>query len=251
MFPILQLGPLAIQTPGLLLLASLWLGLWLSEKTAPRYRVTPDQLYNLAFTILVAGIIGARVGYILQNPSYFSGSLISYVSPDWSLLDPFSGMAFGLLAGFIYGYKQRLGLRDALDALTPAIATLMVGLGLANLASGAGYGSESSLPWAIQLNGAMRHPSQVYESLAAGFLLFWVLQQVNKGLLPAGHLFLIFIALTAGSILLLEAFRGDSTLLAGGFRANQVFAWLILAASLFGLSASGKTPAAPGEPGQR
>ncbi len=251
MFPILQLGPLAIQTPGLLLLASLWLGLWLSEKTAPRHKLTPDQLYNLAFTILVTGMLGARIGYVLQNPSYFSGSLLSYVSPDWSLLDPFSGMAFGLLGGFIYGYKQRLGLRDALDALTPAIATLMVGLGLANLASGAGYGSESNLPWAIQLNGAMRHPSQVYESLAAGSILFWVYRQANKGFLPAGNLFLIFIALTAGSILFLEAFRGDSTLLAGGFRANQVFAWLILAASLFSLSSHNKAPDSPADSGEQ
>jgi prolipoprotein diacylglyceryltransferase len=55
----------------------------------------------------------------------------------------------------------------------------------------------------------------------------------RKSDLPAGILFLNFIALTAGARLLLEAFRGDSTLVFGGLRLAQILAWIILAIVFF------------------
>ena len=61
MLPILQIGPLAIQTPGLILLGGLWLGLSLSERHARRYKVDPGVLYNLVFLLLIVGILGADI----------------------------------------------------------------------------------------------------------------------------------------------------------------------------------------------
>ncbi len=47
MLPILQIGPLALQTPGLMyLLGTCGSGLSLAEKFAPRRGMTPDTLYN-------------------------------------------------------------------------------------------------------------------------------------------------------------------------------------------------------------
>jgi prolipoprotein diacylglyceryltransferase len=43
----------------------------------------------------------------------------------------------------------------------------------------------------------------------------------------------LFVALTAGARLFLEAFRGDSTLLFGGIRLAQTIAWMVLAMTLF------------------
>jgi hypothetical protein len=49
MFPILQIGPLAIQVPGLIILAGLWLGLSLAERRAKKRESNPSVLYNLVF----------------------------------------------------------------------------------------------------------------------------------------------------------------------------------------------------------
>jgi phosphatidylglycerol:prolipoprotein diacylglycerol transferase len=118
-----------------------------------------------------------------------------------------------------------------LDALTPLFATLAIGLHLSHLAAGTAFGSPTTLPWGIELWNATRHPTQIYELIAAliifGFIWF------RKSNLPAGILFLNFIALTAGARLLLEAFRGDSTLVLGGLRIAQVIAWVVLAVALF------------------
>jgi prolipoprotein diacylglyceryltransferase len=60
--------------------------------------------------------------------------------------------------------------------------------------------------------------------LIFGFIWF------RKTEAPPGSDFLWFSGLTAGSRLILEAFRGDSMLVFGGIRAAQIFAWIILAA---------------------
>ena len=80
MFPIIQIGPMALQAPGLILLIGLWIGLILSEKLAVRFNTQPNQIYNLVFTALIAGLIGARLSYILQNIEAFLESPISVFS---------------------------------------------------------------------------------------------------------------------------------------------------------------------------
>jgi prolipoprotein diacylglyceryltransferase len=92
-----------------------------------------------------------------------------------------------------------------------------------------------SLPWGIDLWNATRHPTQIYELIAALIILRYTQDGVfgllwfRKSDLPSGVLFLNFVVLTAGARLFLEAFRGDSTLIIGEFRLAQVIAWAILA----------------------
>jgi prolipoprotein diacylglyceryl transferase len=235
MFPILQIGPLALQTPGLMYLLGLWFGLSLAEKFAPRRGVSADTLYNLVFTGLIAGILGARLGYVVQYPGAFLTSPLSLVSLNPGLLDPFSGCAAALIASLVYGARNRLEVWNTLDALTPFFAVFMIGAALANIASGAAFGMETSLPWGIELWGAKRHPTQFYELAGAILILLALGRRSKDSSAPAGTLFLAFLALTAGARLFFEAFRGDSTLILRGIRAAQVVAWLALAGALLGL----------------
>ncbi|GAB4579699.1 MAG: prolipoprotein diacylglyceryl transferase [Anaerolineales bacterium] len=235
MLPILQLGPLAIQTPGLILLLGLWLGLTFAEKNAHRQNIHPDIVYNLAFTVLVAGVIGARLAYAARFPSAFVTSPVSLISLNPGLLDPVGGVAMGLLAALLFGQRKNLPFWPTLDALTPVLIGLSIAFALANLASGNAFGSETSLPWGIELWGAKRHPAQLYEALAAFGIL--ILLRPGKGWLARrlsilGSSFLSFMALSAGARLFLEAFRGDSATLPNGWRIAQILAWLILAISL-------------------
>lgn len=240
MLPIVQIGPLALQTPGLMYLLGLWLGLALAEKFAPRRGMKPETLYNLVLTSLIAGILGARLGYVVLYPEAFLAAPLSLFSLNPGLLDPFSGFAVAFIAALVYGARQRLPFWNTLDALTPLFAVFLIGAALANAASGAAFGVETGLPWGIELWGAKRHPTQFYELGGAVAILLWLGRLSKRDDLPAGQLFLTFLALTAGARLFFEAFRGDSTLLPGGIRVAQVIAWLILAAALWGLQRRGK-----------
>jgi phosphatidylglycerol:prolipoprotein diacylglycerol transferase len=102
------------------------------------------------------------------------------------------------------------------------------------MASGDAFGAETSLPWAIELWGAQRHPTQIYEVLAAG-LIFWLIWEIRRKTRVAGYLFLIFVALTASSRLIIEAFRGDSIIAYGSVRSAQLGSLLVLAVALVGM----------------
>jgi prolipoprotein diacylglyceryltransferase len=237
MLPILQIGPLAIPTPGLLILAGLWGGLAIAERNAPRFNVNAEALYNLVFAMLVSGIAGARLSYVAQFPSAFLENPASLISLNLALLDPWGATAAALIAGLIYGQRKGMHMPQTLDALTPLLAILGVVLPLANLASGKGFGNETDLPWAIELWGASRHPTQLYETAAGGIILWHIMSRIpakyNTGY-KSGWIFLQFTALCATARLFLEGFRGDSQVIFNSLRAAQVAAWLVLALATWG-----------------
>lgn len=214
-----------------LLLAALWVGLALAEKRAERNNISRDSLNNLVYYSLFGYILGGRLLYALANYSVFLESPLSLFSPNIDLFDPLAALVTALIAGSIYGSRQRLPLWYTLDALTPLFAALAIGLSLSHLAAGTAFGSPTHLPWGIDLWNATRHPTQVYELLTS-FLVFGFIW-FRKTHAPPGTIFLTFTALTAASRLFLEAFRGDSMLIFGDLRLTQVIAWIVLAVALF------------------
>src|SRR5512147_1874155 len=211
----------------ILLLAALWLGLSLSEKRVERHGISKDALNNVIYYSIIGYIVGGRIIFALVNLSTFMQSPLSIFSVNVDLFDPVGALAIALLAGSIYGQRQKLPLWPTLDALTPLLATLAIGLSLSHLAAGTAFGKPTNLPWGIELWNATRHPTQIYELIAA-LLIFGILW-FRKTTSQRGFTFLLFTAMTAGARLFLEAFRGDSTLILGGLRLAQVIAWIVLA----------------------
>ncbi len=236
MLPILHIGPLAIQLPGLIYLLGLWIGMLWTERQAARRLMDANVLYNLVFYTLAAGVIGARLSFAAQNIAAFTASPLSLFSLNPGLFDPWGGLGTGLIVALIYGNRKQLNWWVTLDALVPLGAVFMAAIPLANLASGNGYGKPTDLPWGIDLWGAQRHPTQIYESTAAiVILIFFWRAEVFFSRLKAGEKFLSFVSISAFARILLEMFRGDSSFLPLGLRTNQVIAWLVLAAALWGL----------------
>jgi phosphatidylglycerol:prolipoprotein diacylglycerol transferase len=255
MLPIVQVGPLAVQVPGLVLLLGLWLGLLLAEREARRWvqgpgrvaldeppagrrapsraGLTPDTLYNLALAGLVAALAGARLAYAARYAAAYAADPLGLLSPNPNTLVLPEGLALGLLAAVVYGARHRLPLRPTLDALAPAVAAMAIALALAHLASGDAFGAPTSLPWAIYLWDEYRHPSQVYELIAAlGVLGAWRVSGRFERVPGSGRRFLWVVALLAAARVFLEAFRGDSLLMFGTLRAAQVWGLLALGGSL-------------------
>jgi phosphatidylglycerol---prolipoprotein diacylglyceryl transferase len=233
MFPTLQIGPLAMQTPGLILLLGLWFGLSLSEKFAPRFQTNSNDIYNLVFMALLSGLVGARLSFVAQFPDAFLSSPLSLVSLNPGLLDPLGGGLIGLIAGVVYANRKGYSLWPTLDALTPLMAVFSLAIGLSHLASGDAFGVATELPWGIDLWGEKRHPSQVYESILAALILGDVWSRTKTTSQWAGGTFWRFLSLSAGARLLLEGLRADSQVLPNGLRVAQLVAWVVLAVSLW------------------
>ena len=237
MFPIIQIGPMALQTPGLILLVGLWLGLLLSERLAPCFRAKPNDVYNLVFVALIAGVLGARVSFVIQNYEAFLQNPTNIVSLNPGLLDPVGGIALGLISALIYGNRKGLNWKPTLDAISPFLSVMIIAYGFSNLASGDSFGAETTLPWGINLLGGVRHPAQVYQILAGSIILGIIWPRTgssNTVQRISGKTIIGFVVLSAGAWLFSEAFRGDSVVLLNGIRVTQIYAWVILAISMWG-----------------
>ncbi len=238
MFPVFQIGHVVFQAPGLILIAGVWLGLMLADHYAPTHGVSPARLDNLVFISLAAGAVGGRLSYALENIPAFSASPISLISLNYQLFDLLGGLLIGLAAAIVYASRSKLKPWDLVDALTPGFAVMAVALGVSTLAAGSAFGLPARLPWSIYLWGEWRHPTQVYQILGTTGILIWLAARQTRENQPGqtrpapGKLFLEFAALTGALTLFLEAYRGDSALIFGQFRAAQVGAWLVLALSL-------------------
>jgi prolipoprotein diacylglyceryl transferase len=239
MFPILHLGPLAIQVPGLFLLVGVWIALNLVEREAPRYKLSAGDISNLILIGLITGIVAARLWYAVRFSSVYIENPLSLFSLNPSTLAAEEGMLTGLIAAVIYGGRKGLQLFQTLDVLAPGLAVFSIALGFSHLSSGDAFGAPTTLPWAIELWGEARHPTQIYEIIIAGLVLILILP-IRKWKVFPGFIFLSWAGLTAISRLLLEGFRGDSVIILGSLRSAQVVGLVVLAIVLVAMHLLGR-----------
>ncbi|MDR3444784.1 MULTISPECIES: prolipoprotein diacylglyceryl transferase [Dyella] len=202
-----KLGPLQIHWYGLMYLTG-FLGAWLFaeyRRQHGRLPVTRDALGDLAFYVMMGVIIGGRIWYMLF-----------YADIHWIWQDPLAlfrvwdgGMSFhgGLLgvltAGLWWSRRNHMHFFDTVDFVAPLVP-IGLGLGrLGNFINGELWGKPGSVPWAMifpnarsadvdwaathpqwqaalaQFGGLPRHPSQLYEMLLEGVVMFTVLFLVS------------------------------------------------------------------------
>ncbi len=242
MFPILQIGPLAIRVPGLVMLAGLWVGITLSERLLLESKLRnmkAQDVSNLVILSLAAGAVGGRLGYAFRFPAAFSLNPPDLISLSPALLDLWFGLFAGLIAATAYAQRKQLPVKLTLDVFTPLLASLTVAWFLSNLASGNGYGlPAANLPWAINLYGTRRHPNQAYDLLAASIVIGYLWSRRSTFHLGESHYFFIFLALTSASVLFLDVFHASSPTILDGWRVMQIVAWFALAVSLVQLRQS-------------
>ncbi len=218
----------------ILLVAAGWAGLALTDKRAKQSPIGEKAMDTLVSAMVLAFLAGGRLLYAAAHLSAFSSSPASLLSLNVGLFDPWAGLATAAIAAAVVIQRKQLPPWQTLDLLAPFLAALGVGLALSHLASGDAFGRQTGMPWSISLWGAERHPTQIYELLAGMAALGAVWLYGSRNRLP-GRIFLLWVALAAGSRLIIEGFRGDSTLVFGGLRLAQIVAWVVLGAALVGM----------------
>ena len=243
MLPVLQLGPLTLRTPGLVLLAGLWLSLELSSRAGARRGIDPDCLYNFSFLVVLVGVAGARLTFVLANLG-----LYTRITPWTRAL----GAAFSLSPGTEIGWAGALAAAgvaallawrwalpplDLADAFAPGIALMALSIGLAALLRGDMLGAPAAVPWAIELSGAARHPVQAYFMLvaAAALALAWRLDRAPARPGPLGQpgaVAQVVVMVLAAGLLAIDPLRAASAVIGPGLRVASVAALAVLVADL-------------------
>ena len=169
--PTLDFGIWKISTHGLLIAAGFLVAELLARREAKRRGLTADIVDNAAIVAVLAGLLGARLVYILvlgrgmgfiEMFEVWKGGLSSH-----------GGYIFGIIAGLLYFKFKKVDLFKYADAVTPY---MLVGWAIGRIGcflNWDSYGKITNVAWAVVVNNEARHPTQLYESL--GYLIAFFL----------------------------------------------------------------------------
>ncbi len=235
MLPVINIGPIAIQSTGFILLLGYFIGSWLTSKFAQNIGTNTDVIENCILISLLLGLVGARAGFLLQNPTVLVNNPLSLVSLTPSMLNTGFGLLVGGLSAIVIAQKNNLPLWPTLDTISPFFLVIFASIHLANFGSGKDFGLATNLPWGIHLWNASRHPVQIYALLLVVCLFLWFLLH-TKGLMTNGYvrsgvLFNLILASLGFITLFTRAFIENKVLLAG-IDVIQLISFIILALSL-------------------
>ena len=164
-----------------------------------------SEKFDDYITYLIIGIIlGGRLGYIIfYNFSYYSENILD-IFKIWQGGMSFHGGLLGVIASsYIFAKKNNQNIFSYLDQVS-LVAPIGIFFGrLANFINSELYGTTTDVPWSvifIKVDNLSRHPSQLYEAILEGIILFLILIYfINKNYLKKpgliSGLFLIYYSL--------------------------------------------------------
>jgi len=144
-----------------------------------------NRLFDDLLSYLILGIIiGGRIGYVLfYNPKYYLENF-SEIFMIWSGGMSFHGGLLGvIIATLLFGKKYKINPYIFLDLISQ-VAPIGLFLGrIANFINSELYGRETDVLWSVKfvmIDNISRHPSQIYEAIFEGLVLFVLLRLLSK-----------------------------------------------------------------------
>lgn len=210
---IVQLGPFALRWYGVMYLIGFLIGFLVIRHLAEKRQLplNRDGQSDLLFYCVLGVILGGRLGYVLfYNAGYYLQHPLQIFSV-WEGGMSFHGGLLGVVvAAVLFSWRRKLPVLLLGDILVTASA-LGLGLGrIGNFINGELWGRVTSVPWGMVFPAAgpePRHPSQLYEAMLEGLVLFIVLWWLHRRKAPHGVPFFSFFLLYGSFRFLIEFFR--------------------------------------------
>jgi phosphatidylglycerol---prolipoprotein diacylglyceryl transferase len=227
---LVHLGPLEVRWYGVMYAISFVVGYYLICYLAPKRGVPLDRdgVSELVIYLIFGVLLGGRLGYVFfYNLPYYLHHPAQIIAM-WDGGMSFHGGLIGvILATVVFSRKSGISFLSLAELVVP-VAPLGLFLGrLGNFINGELWGRPSDVPWAMifprapLVHGAMvpRHPSQLYEAILEGLVLFAILWTLARKPRSEGVIFGTFLAFYGLFRFLVEFFRQPDQQLGfiGGF----------------------------------
>jgi len=193
----LSLGPLQIHWYGLMYLFG-FVGAWvLGRIRAERYGWTVTEVEDLLFYGAIGVIVGGRLGYVLFYDLAANLAAPINIIKVWQGGMSFHGGLIGVLTAFWwFARKTNRSFFTVSDFIAPLVPIGLLTGRIGNFINSELWGKVSDVPWAIVFpNGGplARHPSQLYEALLEGLVLFIILWLYSAKSKPVGAISGLFL----------------------------------------------------------
>ncbi len=207
-----HIGPIPVRSFGLMLALSFLVGVFYIQKVTTRDRKPFDIYLTFAYIMILGGIIGARLFYVVLHWADFSNNLLGIINPFQSGqfgiagLNLYGGVMLAMIGSFVYARIKHLQVLDVFDYFAPALG---LGIGISRIGcylNGCCFGTPTDLPWGVvfppdsipaSIFGSQHlHPAQIYSSLY-GLGLFIALHFLVKHRRFIGQAVAIFLMVEA------------------------------------------------------
>lgn len=177
---LIQIGPIVISSLGVLIGIGFLFGSFVFWKRGKKEYFKEEELMDSAILTAIAGILGARLGYVFLNLPQFKGHF-------WRIFDVVGYPGFWQLSGIVsaflmlwyFGKKKGWDFFKVADIFCFGLTLFLIFLRFGLFLDGSYYGVKTDLPWGLRFPGLIekRHPIQIYEIVFFFIFyqwLFWV-----------------------------------------------------------------------------
>jgi phosphatidylglycerol:prolipoprotein diacylglycerol transferase len=218
-----HVGPLSVHWYGIMYLLGFAAAWWLARRRAraPGSTWKPVDVDDLIFFAMLGVIFGGRIGYVLFYGLKFWADDLWYPIRIWDGGMSFHGGMLGVIIALtVFAWRRGRNPADVYDFTAPLPALGLFFGRIGNFINGELWGKPTTVPWGFEVNGVVRHPSQLYEAALEGLLLFavlwWFTSRPRPRLAPSG-LFLIIYGLARSLIEFVRVPDEHIGYLAGGW----------------------------------
>jgi phosphatidylglycerol:prolipoprotein diacylglycerol transferase len=198
----------------------LLLGISLALREAGRVGYNRQAIMDMVFYVVVAGIVGSRILYVVQNFSAYRNHPLEAFKLWEGGLVFYGALLFGLPVGWLLMKRHGYRFWRLFDVFAPSLALGQAVGRMGCFFAGCCYGCPSELPWAITFShpqslaptGVPLHPTQLYTSLALG-VIFLILLGMRKHTRFPGELACVYLMLHSAVRFSIEFLRDDFRLL--------------------------------------
>lgn len=219
-----------IRWYGILIAIAFMLGILIASKRAPKFGIKSDTVLDFALWLMPISIIGARLYYVIFSWDQYSGNPGDILNLRLGGLAIHGGIIAGVTAAVIFCKVKKVNLLDLMDLIFPEVALGQAIGRWGNFFNSEAHGGPTDLPWAIEVDGEMVHPTFLYESIWC-FLLFLFLIWMSDRRSFRGQIVSLYGMLYSVERFMVEGLRTDS-LMIGPLRQAQVISAVIFAVSL-------------------
>lgn len=240
-----SIGPLSVRWYGLMYLIGFAVFLILGRLRARQsWRgISLQQLEDLLFYGVVGVIVGGRLGFCLfYQPEWFLTHPLDIFKLWQGGMSAHGGILGSIAAMFFFCWRTGKSFLGVADFVAPLVPPGLMAGRIGNFINGELWGraADPSLPWAMifKNSGTMiaRHPSQLYEALLEGVLLFlvvWIYSMKPRARGTTGALFCMGYGVVR---FIVEFFREPDSFLGLGLFGLSRGQWLSIPVFLVGLA---------------
>ena len=242
-----SIGNIDIKWYSLLILAGIIIAFFLADFRAKKMELNKDFIFDVGFWVVVFGILGARLYYVLFNWGLYKNDLLEIFRIWNGGLAIHGGLIAGFITLFVYCKRRNVELFKITDIAVPSVIIAQAIGRWGNFFNSEAHGPITSFEnlknlkvipdfviEGMNIRGVYYHPTFYYEFLwcLLGFCLLLLISKLIKSL-KTGQLTCIYLIWYSVGRFFIEQLRTDS-LMIGPIKMAQLISLLLIVVGVIG-----------------